>query len=65
MVVCVWQTHTLTFFDAILTGKTWSADDDPIGQNDRQLKLNTLMHFVGTNNLVLRPIIVFNNSGRT
>ncbi len=68
------KTHVLRWFvlgkltrqhfdGAILTGKTWSADDNPIGQNDRQLKLNTLMHFVGTNNLVLRPIIVFNNSG--
>ncbi len=52
------------FFGAILTGKTWSADD-PTGQNDRQLTLHTLMHFVGMSNLVLRPIIVFNNSGRT
>ncbi len=50
---------------AALTGKTWSADDDPTGQNDRQLTLHTLMHFVGMSNLVLRPIIVFNNSGCT
>jgi hypothetical protein len=56
---------TNTFFGAILTGKTWSADDDPIVQNDHQVKLNMLMHFVGTNNLVLRPIIVFHNSGCT
>jgi hypothetical protein len=34
-------------FGAILTGKTWLADDDPTGQNDRQLTLHTLMHFVG------------------
>jgi hypothetical protein len=53
------------FYGSILTGKTWSADDNPIGENDRQLKLNTLMHFVGTNNLVLRQIIVFNNLGGT
>ncbi len=59
---CVVQTHAVTLswrdFD-------WQNLDDPIGQNDRQLKLNTLMHFVGANNLVLRPIIVFNNLGRT
>ncbi len=35
------------------------------GQNDRQLTLHTLMHFVGMSNLVLRPIIVFNNPERT
>jgi hypothetical protein len=53
------------FYGAILTGKTWSANDNPTGQNDRQLTLHTLMHFVGASNLVLSPIIVFNNSGRT
>jgi hypothetical protein len=31
------------FYCAILTGKTWSADDEPTGQNDRQLTLHTLM----------------------
>ena len=41
------------------------ADKDHLGQNDRQLTLHTLMHFVGASNLVLSPIIVFNNSGRT
>jgi hypothetical protein len=63
--VCVGQTHALTLLCVMLTGKTWLADDDPIGQNDLQLKLNTLMHFVGMNNLILRPIIVFNNLGCT
>jgi hypothetical protein len=31
-----------------LTGKTWSADNDPTGENERQLTLHTLMHFVGS-----------------
>ncbi len=53
------------FYGAILTGKTWSADKDHLGQNDCQLTLHTLMHFVEASNLVLSPIIVFNNSGRT
>ena len=60
--------HKLTryhFFGAILTGKTWSDDDSPIEQNDRQLTVHTLMHFVGTSDLVLRPIRVFNYSAHT
>jgi hypothetical protein len=65
MMVCVGQTHTLTLSWHNFDWQTWSADDNPKSQNDRQLKLNTLMHFVGTNNLVLRPIIVFNNLGHT
>ncbi len=31
-----------TFYGAILTGKTWSADDDPTGQNDRQAHTDAL-----------------------
>ena len=30
-----------------LTGKTWSADKDHLGQNDRQLTLYTLVNVVG------------------
>ena len=44
---CVWHTNALQLFGAILTGKTWLADDDPTGQNDRQRTLHMLMHFVG------------------
>ena len=48
----------------ILTGKTtWSADNDHLDQNDRKLKLNTLVNFVGTRHLVLMPIRVFNYNG--
>ena len=43
------------FYRAILTGKTCSADDDHLGQNDRELKLHTLINFVG--------MTVFNNNG--
>ena len=41
-----------------LTGKTWSADHDHLGQNDRDrpLKLNMMLNLVGTMHLVLRPI---------
>ena len=49
--------------DVILTGKTWSADVDHLGQNDRKLKLNTLVNFVGTWQLGLMPIKVFNYNG--
>ncbi len=30
--------------DAILTDKTWLADVDHLGQNDRKLKLNMLVN---------------------
>ena len=47
---------------AILTGKTWSANNDYLNQNECLLKLNMLINFVGTKNLVLRLIVVFNNN---
>jgi hypothetical protein len=49
--------------DTILTGKTWLAEIDPLGQNDRKLKLNMLVNFVGTMHLGLMPIKVFNYNG--
>ena len=49
--------------DVILTGKTWSADVDHLGQNDRKLNLNTLVNFVGTRHLGLMSITVFNCNG--
>jgi hypothetical protein len=42
--------------DVILTGKTWLADVDHLGQNDRKLKLNMLVNFVGARHLGLMPI---------
>ncbi len=39
-----------------LTGKTWSADHDHLGQNDGSLELNIMLNLVGTRHLVLRPI---------
>ena len=45
--------HSHVFCGAILTGKTWSANKDHLGQNDRQLKLYTLINFVGPSHLVL------------
>ena len=49
--------------DAFLTGKTWFAGVDHLGQNDSKLKLNMLVNFVGTRHLVLMPIKVFNYNG--
>jgi hypothetical protein len=50
-----------------LTGKTSSTDDDHFAQNDCQIKLHTLMNFLGTRHLGLIPITitVFNNIGCT
>ena len=48
--------HSHVFCGAILTGKTWSADKDHLGQNDRQLKLYTLINFVGPSHIVLRHL---------
>jgi hypothetical protein len=58
MVVCVGYTDALTLLWHIFDCKTWLADDDPNGQNDRQLKLHKLINFVGTSNLVLGSIII-------
>jgi len=44
------------FCGAILTDKTWSADKDHLGQNDRQLKLYTLVNFVRPSHSVLRHL---------
>ena len=49
--------------EEILTNKTWSADDDPIDQNDRQLKLYTKINFVGTISNIIHEIYVTNYFG--
>ena len=46
----------------MLTGKTWSADDNHLDQNDRLLNLNMLINFVGERHLVLIPITVFDSN---
>ncbi len=56
--------RTLTchvFCGAILTNKTWLADKDHLGQNDRQLKLYTLIIFVGPSHLFLMHFKVLKN----
>ena len=44
------------FSCAILTIKTWLENKDHLGQNDRQLKLYTIINFVGSSRLVLNEI---------
>ncbi len=56
------QLMRLGIYGGILTGKTWLADANYLGQNDHLLKLHTLINFVGTRHLVLIPITVFNNN---